>query len=72
MPYAKSLRTAADLFLGAVQSFYRGELRGLLFAEGQRPVLRRTITSMLAGDVFHDASAPTWVGFFRERFLCDV
>jgi flavin-dependent dehydrogenase len=67
-PYAKTLRSAADLFLGAVQSFYRGELRGLLFAEEQRAVLRRTITSMLAGDVFHEASAPSWVRFFRDRF----
>jgi flavin-dependent dehydrogenase len=67
-PYAKTMRAAADLFLGAVQSFYRGELRSLLFAKDQRAVLRRTITSMLAGDVFHDVYAPAWVGFFRDRF----
>jgi flavin-dependent dehydrogenase len=68
MAYAKMMRTAGDLFLGAVQSFYRGDLRGLLFAKGQRPVLRRSITSMLAGDVFHEGTAPAWVGFFREYF----
>jgi flavin-dependent dehydrogenase len=68
-PYATSIRAAADLFLGAVQSFYRGELRSLLFAKEQRPTLRRTITSMLAGDVFHDGAAPAlWAGYFRERF----
>ena len=68
-PYATSLRAAADLFLGAVQSFYRGDLRALLFAKEQRTALRRTITSMLAGDVFHDGPAPAlWAGYFRERF----
>ena len=67
--YAKSLRKAADLFLGAVQSFYRGELRELLFHPEQRPALRKTITSMLAGDVFHDQELPQlWVSYFREHF----
>ena len=71
--YASSMRAAADLFLGAVQSFYRGELRGLLFAKDQRPTLRKTITSMLAGDVFHDSKTPAlWVGYFRERFPAKV
>lgn len=67
--YAQALRRAADLFLGAVQSFYRGELRGLLFHPEQRPALRKTITSMLAGDVFHEGETPAlWVGYFREHF----
>lgn len=67
--YAKSLRRAGDLFLGAVQSFYRGELRALLFHPEQRPALRKTITSMLAGDVFHDQDLPQlWVSYFREHF----
>ncbi|MFO0762712.1 MAG: NAD(P)/FAD-dependent oxidoreductase [Byssovorax sp.] len=67
--YARDLRRAQDLFLGAVQSFYRGELRALLFAQPQRPALRRTITSMLAGDVFHDEpTLPRWAAFVRERF----
>ncbi len=65
--YAAQLRAAGDLFLGAVQSFYRGELRGLLFAQEQRTTLRKMIISMLAGDVFHDP--PTrWHGYFAERF----
>lgn len=67
--FAQSLRKAGDLFLGAVQSFYRGELRDLLFHPDQRPALRKTITSMLAGDVFHDQpEPPLWVGYFREHF----
>jgi len=67
--YAKSVRKAGDLFLGAVQSFYRGELRDLLFHPDQRPALRKTITSMLAGDVFHDQAEPAlWVGYFRDHF----
>jgi flavin-dependent dehydrogenase len=65
--YAAQLRAAGDLFLGAVQSFYRGELRGLLFAPEQRATLRRMIISMLAGDVFHDPPA-RWHGYFAERF----
>jgi hypothetical protein len=65
--YAAQLRAAGDLFLGAVQSFYRGELRGLLFAQEQRSTLRRMIISMLAGDVFHDPPA-RWHGYFAERF----
>ena len=67
--YARSIRAAQDLFLGAVQSFYRGDLRGLLFAKDQRSTLRKTITSMLAGDVFHDPVKPAlWASYFRERF----
>ena len=65
--YAAGLRAAGDLFLGAVQSFYRGELRSLLFAQEQRVTLRRMITSMLAGDVFHETPA-RWHGYFAERF----
>jgi flavin-dependent dehydrogenase len=67
--YSRAVRRAGDLFLGAVQSFYRGDLRDLLFHPDQRPALRKTITSMLAGDVFHDEKLPAlWVGYFHERF----
>lgn len=67
--YVRTALRAADLFLGAVQSFYRGELRHLLFTRDQRSVLRRTITSMLAGDVFHEeGEAPLWVPTLSERF----
>jgi flavin-dependent dehydrogenase len=71
--YERAMRSAADLFLGAVQSFYRGELRELLFARDQRSILRRLITSMLAGDVFHDRPDPAlWIGYFRERFPASI
>jgi flavin-dependent dehydrogenase len=67
--FERTMRTAVELFLGAVQSFYRGELRQLLFARDQRAILRKLVTSMLAGDVFHEQEDPArWIGFFRERF----
>jgi flavin-dependent dehydrogenase len=71
--FERTMRTAVGLFLGAVQSFYRGELRQLLFARDQRAILRKLVTSMLAGDVFHDQEDPArWIGFFRERFPAAV
>jgi len=67
--YSRVAKRGADLFLGAVQSFYRGELREMLFMRDQRSVIRRMITSMLAGDVFHDdGNAPLWVPNLQERF----
>jgi 2-polyprenyl-6-methoxyphenol hydroxylase-like FAD-dependent oxidoreductase len=59
------VRAGADLFLGAVQAFYEGELAGYLFADPQHPFLRRAITSLLAGDVFGDA---IWAREMRTRF----
>jgi len=35
-----------------VHAFYDGPLIELLFDEGQRDMMRRMITSVLAGDVF--------------------
>ncbi len=64
--WERELRTGADLFVGAVQAFYRGELVSYLFAEAQHPFLRRAITSMLAGDVF-DPDA-RWAREMRTRF----
>ncbi len=64
--YETELRSGADLFLGAVQAFYDGTLSELVFQQPQRRVLRQTITSMLAGDVFD--STATWARFLRERF----
>jgi flavin-dependent dehydrogenase len=60
------LRAGADLFIGAVQAFYSGDLTTYLFAEPQHPFLRRAITSMLSGDVF-DTSA-RWAREMRSRF----
>jgi flavin-dependent dehydrogenase len=60
------LRAGTDLFLGAVQAFYGGDLASYLFAEPQHPFLRRAITSLLAGDVF-DGEA-RWAREMRSRF----
>jgi flavin-dependent dehydrogenase len=65
-PWEAEMRAGAELFLGAVQSFYAGDLVSYLFAEEQHPFLRRAITSMLAGDVF-DADA-RWAREMRSRF----
>jgi len=64
--WERDLRRGADLFLGAVQAFYAGDLTGYLFAQPQHPFLRRAITSLLAGDVF-DAEA-RWASEMRSRF----
>ncbi len=59
-------RAGAELFLGAVQAFYSGELVSYLFADPQHPFLRRAITSLLAGDVFHHDAI--WTREMRIRF----
>jgi flavin-dependent dehydrogenase len=64
--WERELREGAELFIGAVQAFYSGQLTDLLFAQPQHPFLRRAITSMLSGDVF-DAGKP-WAREMRSRF----
>ena len=59
-------RAGAELFLGAVQAFYSGELVSYLFSEPQHPFLRRAITSLLAGDVFQRDAI--WSREMRLRF----
>jgi flavin-dependent dehydrogenase len=61
-----AMRAGADLFLGAVQAFYEGDLTSHVFAETQHPFLRRAITSLLAGDVFDEDA--TWARGMRARF----
>jgi flavin-dependent dehydrogenase len=63
--YERTVRRGAELFVGAVQAFYSGALRDRVFETDQRQILRRTITSMLAGDVFSDSA---WVGFLRDHY----
>ncbi len=58
------VRSAAETFVLAVQAFYAGPLVDYLFAEQKHDVLRRSITSLLAGDVFHDA---VWLRDARRR-----
>jgi flavin-dependent dehydrogenase len=64
--WEREMRAGADLFVGAVQAFYAGDLVSYLFAEPQHPFLRRAITSLLAGDVF-DGEA-RWASEMRARF----
>jgi flavin-dependent dehydrogenase len=63
--YVRATRHGTETFIGAVQAFYEGDLVTYLFATPQRPVLRRSITSLLAGDVFGDAR---WKSELRARF----
>lgn len=51
----KHVRAGAETFILAVQAFYAGPLVGYLFAEDKHTALRRSITSLLAGDVWSDA-----------------
>ncbi len=64
--WAAEQRRGAELFLGAVQAFYAGELVPYLFAEPQHPFLRRAITSLLSGDVFNEDAL--WARDMRKRF----
>ena len=64
--WEREIRAGVDLFLGAVQGFYAGDLKAYLFAQPQHPFLRRAITSLLAGDVWDPAAR--WVGEIRGRF----
>jgi len=72
--YEKSVRYAVDLFLGVVQAFYSGELRETLFEANQRATLRRIITSVLSGDVFHEGRGPQphWASFLVKQYPADV
>jgi hypothetical protein len=64
--YERLVRRGSELFVGAVQAFYDGPLADMIFESPQRKILRQTITSMLAGDVFQPDSV--WGGFLRERY----
>ncbi len=64
--YERQIRAAGELFAGAVQAFYAEDLAEAVFAEPQRTVLRKTITSMLAGDVSGEDLA--WRRFLRSRY----
>jgi flavin-dependent dehydrogenase len=49
------VRHGAETFILAVQAFYAGPLMEAIFAENKHNALRRSITSLLAGDVSTDA-----------------
>lgn len=63
--WEKHLRRGTEMFIGAVQAFYDGELVKYLFADKPHMFLRRAITSMLAGDVFAQSR---WSNDLRTRF----
>lgn len=63
--WERELKQGLDLYVGAVQAFYEGDLATHLFAQPQHPFLRRAITSMLAGDVFADS---VWARAMRDRY----
>jgi flavin-dependent dehydrogenase len=64
--WEKEIRSGTDLFLGAVQAFYTGDLVDLLFADAQHAFLRRVVTSMLSGDVF--STEARWTREMTARF----
>jgi flavin-dependent dehydrogenase len=63
--WEKTLRQGAEMFILAVQAFYAGPLMEAIFAENKHAAIRRSITSLLAGDVFTDA---VWLRDTRLRF----
>ncbi len=71
LPYEKSQRRAVEIFVGAVQAFYRKSLIPVLFAPEQRPLMRAMITSILAGDTYHDEE-PRWVREFARMYPAEL
>jgi flavin-dependent dehydrogenase len=70
LPWKALMRRGAELFVGSVQAFYAGSLTEYIFAEKQHPFLRHAVTSMLAGDVFHEDER--WSREIRTRFPADL
>jgi flavin-dependent dehydrogenase len=67
--WERHLQSGTELFVGAVQAFYAGDLIEYLFADPQHPFLRRAITSMLSGDVFDEGGKQhRWAREMRARF----
>lgn len=62
--WEQKVRAAAETYVVTVQAFYRGPLVAHLFAEDKHAALRRSITSLLAGDVYGDA---IWLRDVRLR-----
>lgn len=58
-------KLGCDTFIDAVRAFYSGGLLRYLFAEKQHTVLRRSITSLLSGDVF--GTEARWLNDTRTR-----
>jgi flavin-dependent dehydrogenase len=65
--YVKQQRRATEIYMGAVQSYYRGELMPLLLDPDSRPFMRKIVTSILSGDVYYD-DEPRWLREFARIF----
>ncbi len=63
--WAMEVKLGTDTFVDAVQAFYAGGLLKYLFAEKQHTFLRRSITSLLAGDVY--SADARWIKDVRMR-----
>jgi flavin-dependent dehydrogenase len=64
-----SLRAGAETFISAVQAFYKGPLVDVLFHEDKHEALRRSVTSLLAGDVFGDS---VWLRDAKKRIAAMI
>jgi flavin-dependent dehydrogenase len=53
--WESAMREGSETLVSAVQAFYAGPLVDTLFAEDKHEALRRSITSLLAGDVFGES-----------------
>jgi flavin-dependent dehydrogenase len=65
--FEQRIKAATETYVGVVQAFYEGPLIELLFDKNQRDMMRRMITSVLAGDVFHDEK-PRWLREVERRY----
>jgi flavin-dependent dehydrogenase len=65
--FERRVKSATETYIGVVQAFYDGPLIELLFDANQRDMMRRMITSVLAGDVFHDEK-PRWLREVERRY----
>ena len=65
--YERVTKQAAETYIGVVQAFYDGTLVRLLFDTEKRDIMRKMITSVLAGDVFHEET-PRWLKEVVKRY----
>jgi flavin-dependent dehydrogenase len=65
--YEGTVKKACDTYVGVVQAFYEGSLVDLLFETKKRDMMRKLVTSVLAGDVFHE-DEPRWLKEMQRRF----
>jgi flavin-dependent dehydrogenase len=65
--YERMVKNACDTYVGVVQAFYEGSLVELLFETKKRDMMKKLVTSVLAGDVFHEEE-PRWLREMQRRF----